>query len=486
MFPTGSTKQQVVKVSVGDEVRRLRVDLPEGSSAASALAAIRSAVKQAFKISDDGVDTLVLKYTDDEGDLCTLIDPTMEDFVELAAGGLWRLQASVGKPLARPTQVAQVLQAERAKDPAAEPAAAAEKEVSADADTTSAEWSGGSAVNMFHKLPFITMWAGSDWGRSMLNHVGTEKREELVLVCCDILEHLDLVAEAVPLRPRLEAYINGNDTEHFGDMLAALLTAWATSASPENVQMSLDLHGKRLKGVMKQIWGDKGKGKGKGLGKGKGKFGKGMCKGIRMGMLASMLAKGMGKGADFSMTSPSSPPTAAPDCTATDKEATSHPQAAEAEWEQDPLGALFAQQLLHTGGHSHKGHGMWPGMQGIGGMDMLAGLLTKGLGKGKGKAHAGAAPMSTAAHPQGAPVAPMEATLAEAKAQEVVPPTVAAPPTAPVSDEAFAKVAAEGMDLDSKAQDLMGMGLVQDLEVARELLVIQDGDVSKVVAMLTG
>merc|ERR1719189_271259 len=70
-----------------------------GASSATALATIQQAVKHSFRLS--GEDVLVLKYLDDEGDLCTLADGSLEDLAAIAKGRSWRLQASLGaRPVA--------------------------------------------------------------------------------------------------------------------------------------------------------------------------------------------------------------------------------------------------------------------------------------------------------------------------------------------------------------------------------------------------
>ena len=78
MFPTGEASSQIIKVSLDGDVRRLAVDFPAGTSSAAAFVAVGKAVKQSFGLG--AADDLVMKYTDDEGDLCTLAELSMEDF----------------------------------------------------------------------------------------------------------------------------------------------------------------------------------------------------------------------------------------------------------------------------------------------------------------------------------------------------------------------------------------------------------------------
>jgi len=79
------------------------------------------------------------------------------------------------------------------------------------------------------------------------------------------------------LRPRFEAYISGSDADHFGDLLADLLSAWTSSASPDRVRDAIALHQASFMHLMKVVKGAfrtmcKGKGKGKCWAKGKGKW----------------------------------------------------------------------------------------------------------------------------------------------------------------------------------------------------------------------
>jgi hypothetical protein len=173
------------------------------------------------------------------------------------------------------------------------------------------EWSEARSAMVFHMLPFFSGMAQSEWARSALNTAGVD--QHFLKFCREVQENLDLVPEARPLRPRLEAYINGSDPDHFGDLVADLLQAWATSESPDAVRCAVSLHFRSLKAIVKEAKGKgKGKAKGKGLhgcmgpwfwwkvlaGKGAAATAYGPCCPVAcQDAFASMLAeKGLGKG----------------------------------------------------------------------------------------------------------------------------------------------------------------------------------------------
>lgn len=69
--------------------------LPEDASSAETFRAIRTAVAQGFEA--DEAKFPALKYRDDEGDLCTLVEASVEDMLESAQSGSLRLFASKPK-----------------------------------------------------------------------------------------------------------------------------------------------------------------------------------------------------------------------------------------------------------------------------------------------------------------------------------------------------------------------------------------------------
>jgi len=137
----------------------------------------------------------------------------------------------------------------------------------------SPDWT--SADSVFQLLPVAAQAAQSDFIRSALSHFGIERRRHCVEIGCKLVQHLELVPEAAGLRPRVEAFIDGSDPDHFGEVVADLLAAWATSGSPEQVNDAVVC----LKPLFRKAfctlrWGE-GEGKCQWKGKGKGKWGKG-------------------------------------------------------------------------------------------------------------------------------------------------------------------------------------------------------------------
>merc|ERR1719343_1816891 len=94
MFPIGAAYSQTIKVSLGDDTRRLTIDFATGASAIAAFGLVQKVIRQSFRLSDR--DDLVLKYLDDEGDLCTLVELCLEDLATLSKGKPWKIQASLG------------------------------------------------------------------------------------------------------------------------------------------------------------------------------------------------------------------------------------------------------------------------------------------------------------------------------------------------------------------------------------------------------
>lgn len=87
----------VLKVSLGQEVRRLRVALPDSLEGAAWLQEVRAAVAQGFGLTPTAAssDSLNLTYKDEEGDMCTLIEVTVPDCIILSGGSTLRLFAEL-------------------------------------------------------------------------------------------------------------------------------------------------------------------------------------------------------------------------------------------------------------------------------------------------------------------------------------------------------------------------------------------------------
>jgi len=287
--------------------------------------------------------------------------------------------------------------------------------------------------------------------RSTLNIAGVERRRRIVKWCCEVSEHLDLVPEAAPLRPKLEAYVDGGDPEHFGDVLAELLKAWASSSSPEMVQLSLSMHHEGIEAIMKQTFkalhrckGEwKGKGKGKCGWKGKGGKREGECHGWeRMGdwwrskgewWVAKAMGKGMGAG-------PVWPPSTA---------LAAGPAVCPME---GPASAAAAPEMPST---------------------LRDEVASKAPGVPRNMS------LVAAVSPETSEEEPKVQTVLASSAPLHVE------PEAP-ENIALKAMALERDDLSSKVGLLLEMGLVSDPGVGLDLLSAQDGDINQVVAMISG
>jgi len=75
--------EHVLKVSHGDDLRRLRICLPRASGPGDISAAIETAVCKSFGLPSIGH---CLKYEDEDGDKCTLVTATVADYMSLCQG----------------------------------------------------------------------------------------------------------------------------------------------------------------------------------------------------------------------------------------------------------------------------------------------------------------------------------------------------------------------------------------------------------------
>lgn len=84
---------KVIKVTCGKDMRRLHIIWPSAAPPAVIVCAIQNAVETCFGIciSSHSPRDYLLKYTDEEGDLCTLVKETVEDFLQLSLGPTMKL-----------------------------------------------------------------------------------------------------------------------------------------------------------------------------------------------------------------------------------------------------------------------------------------------------------------------------------------------------------------------------------------------------------
>lgn len=239
MSLSGMFANRVMKVSLEGELVRVNLEVPSTASAREVLSVMHHNVQRAFGLSDDQMTGLTLKYADEEGDLCTLTDATLSDLAELMPQGVIRLTAQV---------LADVrMQEVSSEEP--EPvdmhvdAQEAEQDRASNSDETDAQseaFSNPMAELAVQFLPFwlpavATKLQGSE-ERAKMNRVGIEEREKVLPICKRLHERMSLVPEALHLRQRVSSYIDGTDSEHLGDLAAALLQAFNISSSPEGVK----------------------------------------------------------------------------------------------------------------------------------------------------------------------------------------------------------------------------------------------------------
>jgi len=81
--------KHLLKVTHNDDTRRLQVEWMACASAAEVLARIQQAIEDGFELPHAFAvpPAYGLKYRDDEGDLCTLVEDTVADFLTMALHG---------------------------------------------------------------------------------------------------------------------------------------------------------------------------------------------------------------------------------------------------------------------------------------------------------------------------------------------------------------------------------------------------------------
>jgi len=88
---SASFTQYTLKISLGDDRRRLPIKWANGASPEEVYAAIQSAVCTAFRWLLPKSAGFALKYKDDDGDLCTLCPDTLKDCLSFACDGVIRI-----------------------------------------------------------------------------------------------------------------------------------------------------------------------------------------------------------------------------------------------------------------------------------------------------------------------------------------------------------------------------------------------------------
>lgn len=89
----------ILKVTYKNDTRRLRAQWPIGAQSPDVIANIQSTVEEGFALPFGSVvpPAFFLKYVDNEGDLCTLVQNTLPDFLDMALqGGTLKIILEVG------------------------------------------------------------------------------------------------------------------------------------------------------------------------------------------------------------------------------------------------------------------------------------------------------------------------------------------------------------------------------------------------------
>merc|ERR1712151_1385629 len=81
----------ILKVTHGDDTRRAKLEIPVDASAKEIFLAIQATSLSMFSLPPSTGENMSLKYLDEEGDFCTLMSGTIDDFVLSTPEGALRL-----------------------------------------------------------------------------------------------------------------------------------------------------------------------------------------------------------------------------------------------------------------------------------------------------------------------------------------------------------------------------------------------------------
>lgn len=275
-------EMQTLKVEFEGDLRRLRLKLPKDVSEGEKLQTIQEAIRHGFSWSEEENAGVTLKYKDEEGDLCTLVEATVEDFLAQPAVGALRLLAS-RQALTTPKRVpVPSLPEEPGLEPAPTPTAAVEPVPSPTAKSDAAapdanesfngdagfaaghpSFTCGSSVGPWKLLMCLRgLWDAEKMSAKMvgsmmlqflpilaqrahrkqekLNRLGPSKREELLPLLRCVSVYIERVAEAAPLKAQVEDFISGRDVTKLGDFLAALFKTLAMSKDRHGVAEAIN------------------------------------------------------------------------------------------------------------------------------------------------------------------------------------------------------------------------------------------------------
>jgi hypothetical protein len=97
-FSHTGQRHVVLKASLGNDIRRLPTTWPLDASHAEVLAATRLAVRHGFSSVFRTDSMFDLKYMDDDGDVCSLVIETMDDWLSIGLDGILRLVVVAHQP----------------------------------------------------------------------------------------------------------------------------------------------------------------------------------------------------------------------------------------------------------------------------------------------------------------------------------------------------------------------------------------------------
>lgn len=461
---------RTVKATYQGDTRRVKLTLKAGASAEEAYAAIRSSVLSLFGISEGDASRIQLRYTDDEGDLCTLTTGTIDDLAQLVPEGVLKLVVSATEKAAQ----AEPMEVDGANsNDAMQVDNAMHKEQSAegqDPKASSDEDAAREKLQRFlNKLDPTARLFARNFLQGMdpvglhnmvgmaLTHVESagacnHKDADDIKAVCSLLYGMEPSAMHALLMNVLE------NSDGFP----------SSSANMDQSSSSGQMPGNPLEAMLGAFLGGKGLGKGcnpNGVGAGADSMNPNPMANIA-NLVGSVLgAKGAGKGfqgpsASGADQGPVDPLSGMIQGLLSGKGAGKNgcPYAPYIPSQPNPmeglqqLGALFAGKGVGQGGNS-EGAGNF----GSGSPNPMEAMMGALLGGQTGD-NPFAMSSSTTAPPAEAPV--------HAEAMTLEPPT------------------AERAAFEESVNDLVNMGLVSDRQTARELLT-QHGDISAVVAILT-
>jgi len=211
---------QLLKVAFGSDVRRLKLDLPSGASTPEeVMRLMRAAIAEGFGLAEGKAPTLRLKYTDDEGDLCTLTECTICDLAGQLPKDVLRLSMEV------PASPSTALPVEEASGQCHEPESAPQE----DGASSGANHDALAELAM-QFLPMLAVHASMPNQRLEANSFGVAKRDAILRPLQNAEKRLDRLPETRHLKPAMQAFVDGTDMLHFGDLCADVLQALSTAA----------------------------------------------------------------------------------------------------------------------------------------------------------------------------------------------------------------------------------------------------------------